>query len=310
MFSEKSVALTYLALAGAVLFWGMSFVGTKIALETLPPFTLIFGRFGLSAIFFLILMSKNGFPRFSRQDHIKLFFTAFFEPGLYFIFETKGLQCTSAAKTALIIATIPLAVAVFSRIILGERTGWIGVAGIFTSLLGISILILGDPSFAWDLSGPLFGDIMVVGAVISAALYMILARHLGRRHNALEITTIQILWGAVMFAPGFLWELPSTQWSSVSPASLGALIYLTLFATITAFVCYNYALTQVPASRAAIFINCIPVVTAFGAWIILGEILTPLQMSGGVLVIFAVCMTNLPIFQKKSKLYSKIEESI
>lgn len=307
MLSEKRVLLTYLALSGAALFWGLSFVGTKIALETLPTFTLIFGRFGLASIFFLILMGRHGFPRFSRRDHVKVFFTALFEPGLYFVFETLGLQYTSAAKTSLIIATIPLAVTILSRTVLGERTTWASIIGIFVSLIGIAILITGDPSFGWDLSGPLFGDLLVLGAVISAALYMIIARNLGTRHTALEITTLQIFWGAIMFAPGFLWELPGIEWSAVSMASLGSLIYLTLFATIAAFLCYNYALTQVPASRAAIFINCIPVVTAIGSWVILGELLTPVQMAGGALVIAAVCMANLPVFQRLSV---RLEEAL
>jgi drug/metabolite transporter (DMT)-like permease len=282
-------------------------VGTKIALESLPPFTLIFGRFGLAAIFFALLMGRTGFPRFTRRDHVKVFLTALFEPGLYFIFETKGLQYTSAAKTALIIATIPLAVTILSRILLGERTTWASIGGIFLSLVGIAILITGDPSFAWDLSGPLYGDLLVVGAVLSAAFYMIIARNLGQRHTALEITTLQIFWGAAMFAPGFLWELPAIQWGAVSTGSFAALIYLTLFATIAAFICYNYALTQVIASRAAIFINCIPVVTAIGSWIILGELLTPVQMAGGALVIFAVCMANLPVFQRLSV---RLEEAL
>jgi len=64
-----------------------------------------------------------------------------------------------------------------------------------------------------------------------------------------------------------------------------ALLYLTIFATIGAFLCYNYALTKIPAFRAAVFINGIPVVTALGAWILLGESLTVVQAAGGVLVI-------------------------
>jgi len=52
-------------------------------------------------------------------------------------------------------------------------------------------------------------------------------------------------------------------------------------------------LTRIHASRAAVFINGIPVVTAFGAWILLGETLTLLQICGGVLVLFAVSLTNL-----------------
>ena len=80
----------------------------------------------------------------------------------------------------------------------------------------------------------------------------------------------------------------------MSGRSVEALLYLTIFATIGAFLCYNYALSRIPASRAAVFINGIPVVTALGAWIVLGESLTPVQAAGGVLVLCAVFLTNLP----------------
>ncbi|MBW2598961.1 MAG: EamA family transporter [Deltaproteobacteria bacterium] len=62
---------------------------------------------------------------------------------------------------------------------------------------------------------------------------------------------------------------------------------------MAAFFFYNYALTKIPASRAAIFINGIPVVTLLGAWVILGECLTLLQLAGGILVLSAVFITNL-----------------
>ena len=83
------------------------------------------------------------------------------------------------------------------------------------------------------------------------------------------------------------------SWAAISPRSLVALLYLAVFATVAAFFFYNYALTKIPASRASIFINGIPVVTALGAWIILGERLTLLQGAGGVLVLAAVFITNL-----------------
>ncbi|MBW2637358.1 MAG: EamA family transporter, partial [Deltaproteobacteria bacterium] len=50
---------TYLALMGAVIFWGLSFVATKMALTSIPTFTLIFARFSISALFFLLLMARN-----------------------------------------------------------------------------------------------------------------------------------------------------------------------------------------------------------------------------------------------------------
>jgi drug/metabolite transporter (DMT)-like permease len=82
-----------------------------------------------------------------------------------------------------------------------------------------------------------------------------------------------------------------------------AAIYLTVFATVGAFLCYNFALSQVPASRAAVFVNGIPVVTAIGAWVLLDERLTVIQTGGGGLVLVAVFLTNLPAgaIRKKRK---------
>ena len=75
--------MTYIALACTVLFWGLSFIGTKIALTSFTPFVYIFLRFSLASMFFLVLLFRRGFPQLSGSDHKKLFFIALFEPGLY-----------------------------------------------------------------------------------------------------------------------------------------------------------------------------------------------------------------------------------
>lgn len=291
---------TYSALIATVIFWGLSFVATKVALESIPTFTIIFARFSLASVFFAGMMFRNGFPSFTPRDHVMIFLTAFFEPGLYFIFETLGLVYTTAPKASLIIATVPITVMVLSALILNEKTGRLGVAGILLSLVGIVVLITGDPDFDWTLGESLMGDLLIFGAVLSAALYIVGARNLGRRYSSLEITTMQVFYGAVFYAPAFIWQLPDISWDSISGRSWGGLVYLTVFATVAAFLCYNYALTKIPASRASVFINGIPVVTAIGAWIILGESLTIFQAGGGVLVLIAVFITNLPGLVKRS----------
>ena len=285
--------LAYTAMIAVTVFWGLSFVATKIALETFPTFTLIFIRFSAAGLFFFFLMLSRGLPKFSRRDHARIFLTALFEPGLYFIFETIGLQYTSAPKTALIIATIPVAVLMFAFLFLGERTSVTSILGIGLSLLGIGILVVGDPQFSWQIEGSLLGDLLIMGAVVTAALYMVSARNLGKEHNALDITGYQMMYGALLYVPLFLWELPSVQWSAMSGRSIGALAYLTLFATCAGFLFCNFALTKLPAGKASVFVNGIPVVTAIGAWFILGESLTMLQICGGIIVLTAVCLTNL-----------------
>ena len=217
-----------------------------------------------------------------------------FEPGLYFVFETIGLQHTTAPKAALIIALTPIAVMLFAFLFLGERSSPWSLLGIVMSLAGIAVLIGGDKQFHWALGGHLLGDLLILGAVISAALYIVCARDLGRTHSALEITSMQTLYGALFYLVPFLLESPNIQWSAVSGRSLGAVAYLTVFATFGAFLCYNYGLTKVAASRASVFINGIPVVTAIGAWLLLGEKLTMIQATGGFLVLLGVYLANLP----------------
>jgi len=284
---------------GAVIFWGLSFVATKMALASIPPFTLIFAEFSISALFFLLLVLRKGFPRFSKKDHILLFLLSFFEPGLYFVFETLGLQYTSAPKASLIIATTPIAVLILSTIFLKEKSSLTGLASIVISFAGIFILITGESGFRLSWDGSIIGDLLIFGAVISAALYIVSARNLGRKYSALEITSMQIFYGALFYTPAFLWELPGIEWSQISGSSLGAVLYLTVFATIGAFFCYNFALTKVSATRASLFINMIPVVTAIGAWIILNETLTLVQACGGLLVLLSVFIANLPGLRAK-----------
>jgi drug/metabolite transporter (DMT)-like permease len=291
MQQTKNSLLTYLALATAVIFWGLSFVVTKIALQSFSPFCLIFFRFFTAAIFFTLLLWRTGFPSLTRKTLRSLLLLALMQPGLYFLFETFGLQYTSATKTSLIIATIPIVVLMLSALFLKERLLPINMLGIACSLAGVAMLVFGG-RVQTTLHGMMLGDMLIFGAVLAASVYMIMTRKLGESLSSLQITGMQIIFGALLFLPLFLWDLPQLNWQAVSRESLIALIVLTIFATIGAFLCYNFALTRIPAARAAVCINGIPLVTACAAWILLGETLTSMQLMGGALVLAAVFLAN------------------
>ncbi len=291
MMTDKQTLLTYTALAAAVLFWGLSFVATKIALQSFPPFALIFFRFFGASIFFILLLMRTGFPILTWQGAKPLLVLAIFQPGLYFTFETIGLQYSSATKVSLIIATIPMVVLLLSIIFLKERIRIINIVGIVISIFGVALLVFGGQNVD-ELKGVLLGDFLILGAVLSASIYMIMARKLGKTFSPVQITGMQVIFGTILFLPAFLFTLPRMEWHAVTQNGITALIILTIFATIGAFLCYNYALTKIPAARAAVCINGIPLVTAFGAWIILGERLSALQLAGGAIVISAVYLAN------------------
>lgn len=283
----------YAALSAAVLFWGLSFVAVKMALETIPVFTLVFFRFGIAGCLFAIgCLLRGGFPRLPKTAHRRLLALAVFEPGLYFILETFGLRYTTAPKASLIIATIPVAVLVMGRVALGESISLVSILGVLVSLLGIGALVAGEKAFVPDAGLFLRGDLLILGAVITASFYIVWARDLGRRYSAWAITCYQVFYGSLFFVPFFVIELFDLNWAAVSLRSLSAAIYLTLFATVLAYLCYNYGLTKIEASKASVFINGIPVVTAFAAWVILGERLNGVQAMGGLMVLAGVWLTN------------------
>lgn len=310
MKTDQSALVIISAISVAIVCWGLSFVVTKIALESFSPFCLIFLRFSIAAVFFAGLLQKTGWPKFSRKNLAWLASLSFMQPVLYFSFETYGLQYTTATKTSLIIATIPVVVLVLSSVILKEKLRPLNIFGIFLSLSGVTLLVFnGSGSGSAPLTQSLLGDLLIAGAVFSASFYAILTRKLGSLFTSTQITGMQVILGAIFLLPAFLLDVRNMRWDQVSAEGIGALSMLTIFATIGAFLCFNYALTRIPAARVAVFLNGIPLVTILGAWMFLGETLSPLQMLGGAIVLLAVIIANHTPRQRAGAIPTRVVDS-
>lgn len=278
----------YAALLTTVLFWGLSFIGTKTALVSLHPFSLVFLRFAGASIVFLLVLLKRGFPRLSRADHVRLIALSLLQPVAYFLCETFALEHASASKVSLIIGAIPVVVTVLAAVILRERARPRQVFASLFSVGGIALLVFGERGFHWDSTGSIIGDLLALGAVVTASLYMLLSRELGKTRSSLEITSVQMFYGTLFFTPFFFATIGRSDWHNISTTVIVAVIFLAIGASVGAFLAYNYALTKISASRASIYINGIPVVTTVAAWIGLGETLTWLQLLGGLIVVISV----------------------
>lgn len=291
---------TYVALAAAVLFWGVSFVATKVALGSLPPSAYMLLRFAVASVPFGIMLAFRPLPRLPMRVHVRLALVALFEPGLYFILETEGLARTSAAKASIIIAAIPVVVAIASRVLLRERMPRRAAVGGAASLVGVAVLVLADPAAGIDRLVARTGDLLVLGAVVAATFYMLTVRSIHTEVSTFHITALQVLYGTAFFSVYFLMVRPEVVWGSISLEAVAALAFLVIFATIAAFFAYNYALSKVTAGQAAVTLNGIPVVTAITAWVVLGERLTLLQMGGGLLVLAGVTVANVTVRRRRS----------
>lgn len=279
----------YAALCASVLFWGLSFTATKVALTHLAPFSILFLRFALACAVLAPVAAAGrfrGLRGLKLADHARIFGISILFPGCYFALETFALRLTSATSASLISAAIPMAVLAISAVVARERPPLRNVLGVAASLAGVCLLVglRGGPESTMNT-----GDALMLGAVASAAAYMVAASRLCRSVSPLALTTLQMFWGTLFFLPFFLADMP--DWPHIPAAPLLALASLGLFATVGAFLAYNYALSRVSAQTASLFINAVPVVAVFGAHMALSESVAVTQLAGGALILASVYAT-------------------
>ncbi|KYF59068.1 DMT family transporter [Sorangium sp. So ce854] len=282
------------ALILSMALWGTSFAAQKYALLAFSPMAMNFGRMAVaSACFVFLLREFRGVRQLYRPgDWWRLLLLALFEPCLYFVFEAWALTKTSASQAGMIVAMMPLLIALAARLILKETLPPRVVPGFAVCIAGAVWL-----SAAGQATGlapePALGNFLELVAVIFATGYTISSRRLAPRYPPLFLTAVQALVGALFFLPLMLLT-PGPRFAELSLAHrpLLAVLYLGVFVSLGAYALYNYALSKVPAVHAAPLISLIPVFSLFVGRVFLGERLTPGQYAASCLVLGGVLISQ------------------
>ncbi len=287
-------ASAYAAAVGMTVAFGLSFVATKYALRGFEPLLLALLRFSLAGgILWVVWRLRRGPERVSRGEIGRLAALGFISLTVYFSFENLGIARTSASEAAILIATIPLFVVILNTFTLRERNTARQWAGIALSFAGIAALVLlGGGESGGGSGGGLTGNLLVLAASLSAAVYSILARRLLVSRPALFVTTFQNLFGALFMLPLALAEAALVGVRQPTPGAAGGVLFLTVVCSITAYLLLNYAFRFIPASKVAVFINLTPIVAVASAYVLLGERFTPEQAAAAVVVVAGVWLTN------------------
>lgn len=278
--------------AMSVLF-GASFVATKIGLEGFTPVQLIFLRFSIAAALFYALSPWLRPGRMDWSGRAQILLLALLEPGAYFFLEAMGVQRTQASSAAILINTIPLFVLVLESVWLKVPVVPREALLLLASLLGVCLLVLAGGARE-ALGGSLVGNLFILAAAVSASVYTVLARKLLLRHSPLNVTRLQALYASLVYLPFALGDWWQTGFRPVPARAGWSLLYLAVGCSFVAYGLLNYSLSRVKASLVAAFTNVIPVVGTALAVVLLGEILYPLQIVGGILVIVSVACLNRP----------------
>jgi drug/metabolite transporter (DMT)-like permease len=283
-------ASAYAAAVGMTVAFGLSFVATKYALRGFEPLLVALLRFTLAgATLWLVWRLRAGRERATRADLRRLALLGFVSLTVYFSFENLGIARTSASAASILIGAIPVFTVVLNHFTLREATGarqWLGIGLSFAGIIAL-VVTAGSAS-----GGSLGGDLLVLAASLSAAVYGLLARRILVDRSALFVTTWQNLFGALFMAPLALVEAIVVGVRQPTAPAVGGVLYLTAVCSVTAYLLLNYAFRFLSAGRVSVFINLTPVVAVAAAYVLLGERFTAGQALAAAVVVAGVWLAN------------------
>jgi len=290
--TKKSFAV-YLSAILAMVFWALSFIWYKEVLVLYKPVSLVLMRLIISSILLLTVTASLGrLDRIERKDIKSFVFLSFLSPFLYFLGESYGVSYMSSTLAAVIIATIPLFSPIGAYYYLKERISMMNFVGIVVSVVGVALVVFHQGFNITDVHP--IGLVFMLLAVVSALGYSIIIKRLADRYNVFSIVAYQNLIGIFFFLPLFFF-LDFKQFVSVTPTwdVIVPLLNLGVFASTFAFIFFTYAIKNLGISKANIFTNAIPVLTAIFAYFILKEQITPLKMAGILVVVLGLFLSQI-----------------
>lgn len=297
MKKENPIKL-YGAVILAMVCFALSFVWFKVANISYGPITIVLFRLLISSVllFPFIKLSKR-FIIPEKKDFKFILLLAFFEPFLYFMGESFGLQHLSSTVGAVIIATIPLVTPFAAYFFYKEKITFRNIVGILISFFGVLMVIYTVGSGL--IASPL-GISLEFIAVLSAVAYTIVLHKISSRMNNLSIIFFQNVIGAIYFLPFWLvFERERFVSTPFDQEGFISIIYLAIFASTLAFVFFTYSIRHLGITKANMFTNTIPVFTAIFAFIILGDQITIQKILGIMIVIAGLFFAQMKIKKRR-----------
>jgi len=279
-----------LSILGAVLLWGSSFSAMRVVLRDLDPYAAVSCRLIVALVCILPFLGRLMPKNYQKGDYKILIPTVLLQPCLYFLFESNALKLTTSSQAGIITACVPVMVSFGAWLFLSETISYKTIIGLFLSIAGVILLTLFQSSDGQALN-PVLGNVLEIGAMICGACNMILIKQLSSRYNTWTLTAMQVMAGALFFLPGLKGVIHSDP-SIWTFQLIALLLFLGIFVSLIAFGLYNYGISKIPASKASIFINLVPVTAVFLGWIALNEVLNTKQWIAASIVIFGVFLSN------------------
>lgn len=290
--SYRSLMLIMAVYALVCLTWGTTWMGIKLAVETVPPLTAAGLRFLIAFPPLLVFAQWRGEPLRFPKGH-SVYFSAMVLGYfcLPFFLINYGERHVSSGLAALLFSSMPLYMLIFAAILLRERIHWRQILGIGLGFYALAMVIQGEGlDFVYDQK---LGMVAILLAAMMHAACYIAAKKYGSAISPVTFNTLPIgIAGVLLSGAGFVLERPDL--AAMSSSSLFALLYLGLVASVVGFLAYFYLLKRLgPVALSFVFL-IFPVLS-----IVLDHVVEGTQFSASFpyfasLLLLGFALTKLP----------------
>lgn len=278
----KRSTLGILAGLSAASIWGGMYVVSKVILEIIPPFTLITIRLLLGIIVLWLIIIRHGRVGFTRKQTFQALAVGLVGYGISLGFQFVGTHLSTASNGALVTSATPAFVLIFASLILGEPVTFRRIAALVIASLGVLAVI--DPRTAQFSSNTFLGNLCLVAAALTWALYSVLVRKISFDLDVLPATMVFFWGGLFVSIPASAWELRVIPIGQITWGVILGVLYLGIISTALAMYLWNKAFAVLEAGVASLTFFAQPVVGASLGVLFLHEQLSLLFLIGGVLI--------------------------
>jgi drug/metabolite transporter (DMT)-like permease len=292
--------LAYIFLFLTVLFWAGNFVVGKFASQyEVPPFSLNFYRW----LFAWIILAPFTVPEIlKKKEYIKNNFKFFLILGItsITIFNSivyYSLNFTQVINGVLMISTIPVMIMLFSSFLKIEKTNTFQILGVIFSLTGV-ILIITKANLAMLLNLDFNkGDLTMVLAMLSWALYSALLKKKKYELSQLTLLEVIITFGLIFLIPVYFIEYKMGYVIKLDKPFILILSYVVLFPGLASFILWIKGISLIGVNRSGVFLHLMPILSAIMAMIIFDEKFMFYHILGAIFILIGILLSNKRIIK-------------
>ncbi len=279
--------IIWLAIFFFNLFSSFTHVAGKEAVTQIAPFNIAFFRSLLAVFVLWIMMKASGKTIFlERVDSFRFVILGALAVPMNQLAFISGLSHTLVSHPAVLYATTSAWVLIISVLIGVERLRWWKWVGVGFSIVGVFVL-MGDNLLTFG-DETIFGDMILLFAVLSWSLYTVICKPIVERYGALETTFLVMSFGALLYFPFGLFFTVTSDLSTASFSAWLGIIYMGVMTSGVAYFLWVWLLERVRPSQVAVVASAQPPTTALLAWFAFGEVLSLNLIISIVLVLFGI----------------------